>query len=224
MVATQTATEGTIPFVRDGETFHTWYKLVGDISQETVPLIVLHGGPGGGHDYMLSLSDLYKRTPPIPVLFYDQLGCARSTLLPSKPSSFWNTELFISEFENVLAHFQFDTYDILGNSWGASLAVAALLDHRRSMNGLRRLVLANCSTSIEVLNTERGRLMEKLGVKEVIERHQREGTTSDPEYKEAYRKFWASHACRMDPIPDEVQRTFSSLEQEDGGGYVLKHM
>lgn len=216
--------EGTISFVWNGETFKTWYKLVGDLSSSSTPLIVLHGGPGGGHDYMLSLCDLAHKTPPVPIIFYDQIGCARSTLLPSKPNEFWTVDLFLAELENIITHFQIDRYDVLGNSWGASLAVSSVLGQRQATAGLGRLVLANCSTSIEVLNRARGELMERLGVKDVIEGHQRDGTTSDPEYKAAYRTFWANHACRMNPVPDEVQCTFKSLEHKEGGAHVLKHM
>jgi L-proline amide hydrolase len=77
--------EGTIPFdyPSAGKRCETWYKIVGDLSSGVTPLVTLHGGPGVSHDYMIQFSDLYELYG-IPVIFYDQLGCARSTHLREK--------------------------------------------------------------------------------------------------------------------------------------------
>ena len=44
---------GTIPFTFQGETYSTWYKVVGDLKSSARPLVTLHGGPGFSHHYML---------------------------------------------------------------------------------------------------------------------------------------------------------------------------
>ena len=39
--------EGLIPFTYQGEQYHTWYKVYGNLEDRTrTPLICLHGGPG----------------------------------------------------------------------------------------------------------------------------------------------------------------------------------
>jgi pimeloyl-ACP methyl ester carboxylesterase len=63
--------EGTIEV--DG--YRVWYSRVGEGG---VPLLTLHGGPGGGHDYLESLEALAADRE---VVFYDQLGCGRSDRL-----------------------------------------------------------------------------------------------------------------------------------------------
>ncbi len=50
-----------------------WTKTVGD--GPGLPLLLLHGGPGAGHDYLEPLEALGSDRP---VIFYDQLGCGRS--------------------------------------------------------------------------------------------------------------------------------------------------
>jgi len=54
-------TTGEINFIvpGTGQVTKTWYKVFGDLANNKhCPLVVLHGGPGIVHDYMLSLSDL----------------------------------------------------------------------------------------------------------------------------------------------------------------------
>jgi proline iminopeptidase len=40
-----------------------------------IPLLLLHGGPGNGHDYLERLEAIAANRQ---VVFYDQLGCGRS--------------------------------------------------------------------------------------------------------------------------------------------------
>ena len=63
---------GMMPF-RDG---NTWFRFVGPADAGT-PLELAHGGPGGGHEYLLPLADLLGQTGP--VVLHDQTGCGNST-------------------------------------------------------------------------------------------------------------------------------------------------
>ncbi|KAK0451605.1 proline-specific peptidase [Armillaria borealis] len=220
-------TEGTIPFTVNGEAFHTWYKIAGDItSSRRPPLIILHGGPGGSHDYMLPLVDLSTRDPPTTIIFYDQIGTGHSSHIHNKPSSFWSIELFVNELENLIAHFSLTdkSYDLLGQSWGAQLGAEFII--RRQPHGLRRLILANGLASAKLRNEARWKLMAKLPpeVGETIKRHEREGSTLAEEYKAAWRVFYENYACRMKPIPAEVIHTIGQTEDDDGGAIVLDNM
>lgn len=48
------STEGTIPFEVGGETYRTAYKFFGDLKTPTKrPIVLLHGGPGMSHHYLL---------------------------------------------------------------------------------------------------------------------------------------------------------------------------
>ncbi|KAJ2989797.1 hypothetical protein NUW58_g3287 [Xylaria curta] len=67
------AVEGGLPFEAPGaaKPAKTWYKIVGGL--EAPPLILLHGGPGAGHEYMTPIIDIYEKYK-IPVILYDQIG------------------------------------------------------------------------------------------------------------------------------------------------------
>lgn len=219
--------EGTIPFVVEGETFHTWYKVVGDLSIITrPPLIVLHGGPGTSHDYMIPLADLASRPSPTAVIFYDQIGTARSTHLPHKPTAFWCIDLFVHELDNVLKYFGLTSksYDILGHSWGGQLASEFFLRKRPAT--LRRLILANTLAETVLRDEARWRLMRAIPAEaqETIRRHEVAGDTLAPEYKLAWRKFYERYACILRPLPAELIYSIEQSEMDDAGGCVLNNM
>jgi len=56
-----------------------WTKTVGD--GPGLPLLLLHGGPGAGHDYLEPLEALGSDRP---VIFYDQLGCDSAAVASEK--------------------------------------------------------------------------------------------------------------------------------------------
>jgi L-proline amide hydrolase len=103
-------TEGTMSF-RDGE---TWFRVVGEITRDSTPLVLLHGGPGGTHQYLLSLARLAR--PGRPVIFYDQLGCGRSSRFRDRGADFYTVDLFLDELDALLAHCGIaDRYHLLVN-------------------------------------------------------------------------------------------------------------
>jgi proline-specific peptidase len=118
--------EGTVTFNVAGLTdpCHTWYKIFGDLNTTAIPLIILHGGPGACHNYLLPLTDL---APSRPIVFYDQIGNGRSTHLTSKAGDeeFWTVKIFMDELDNLLSHLNLREreVDVYGHSWGGMLAV-----------------------------------------------------------------------------------------------------
>ena len=96
-------TEGYVPFVREGKTYQTYYKIFGDLENRTrTPVVGVHGGPGLVHDYLVALADL-TRDAAFPVILYDQLGNGRSSRVPAARAGFWSVALFLDELENLLA-------------------------------------------------------------------------------------------------------------------------
>ena len=199
-------TSGYAPF----RGYRTWYRVAGDLVAG-VPLVVLHGGPGCAHHYVLSIADLAG--PRRAVVHYDQLGCGGSTRLPDADPGFWTVELFLAELDNLLDHLGIGEYDLLGQSWGGMLAAEHAV---RRPRGLRRLVIANSPASMrdwrEAATTLRADL--PPDGRETLERHEAAGDYDAPEYKAASDVFYARHVCRIVPNPPEVERT-NQLISED---------
>jgi L-proline amide hydrolase len=197
------ATEGRVPF----RGFETWYRSVGETTSGKLPLLCLHGGPGGTHDYLEPLEAMAgtgRRT-----VFYDQLGCGRSDL-PDDPSMY-TVELFVDEVGAVRDALGLDRVHIFGNSWGGMLAMEYALTEPV---GLASMVLASSPASIAQWVEETAKLRAELpaDVQETLARHEDAGTTDDPEYAQACEVFYRRHVCRAEPWPECVVRSFTFLE------------
>ncbi|KAI1174992.1 Alpha/Beta hydrolase protein [Nemania sp. FL0916] len=202
----------------------TWYKIVGDLKQSSSsPLIVLHGGPGAGHEYLASLTDLVQLYG-IPVIFYDQIGCGRSTHFRERKgdNSFWTFDLFIAELNNLIDHLEIRTrgFYVLGQSWGGMLA--GMYAARRP-EGLLKLVMSGSPASLPlfVAGGKRQRAQLPKEIREVLDQGDIDGIYDTPEYKHASEVYYSKHVCRI-PIPDEVQQAFRNLEDDPTAYHTMQ--
>lgn len=205
---------GEVDFTVGTETFKTWYMVVGDLKSGVRPLVALHGGPGVPHRYIIAHSTL-SQSYSIPVVFYDQLGAGASTHLRDKPECFWTPELFMDELENLLTHLGIiNDFDLLGHSWGGMLA--STYASTRHPRGLRRLIISDSPASMRLWQVSCQSLIDGLPkeVREVLEKHQTEGTLDHPEYQAAVQIFNTKHVCRVDPWPREMLDSFAELEKD----------
>jgi L-proline amide hydrolase len=189
----------------------TWYEVHGEPGVE-LPVVVCHGGPGATHDYLLALRGLAHDGRQ--VAFYDQVGNGRSQHLPEAPAGFWTVELFRRELRALVEHLGWSGgYHVLGQSWGGMLAMEHALEHPP---GLRSIVVADSPASMPLWVEEANRLRAELpgDVQETLTLHEAAGTTGDPSYQEAMLLFYRRHLCRLDPWPDEMQRTFAAIEAD----------
>lgn len=90
-------------------------------------LLVLHGGPGAHHDYLLPQM-LALAAPDRSVFLYDQRGGGRSRLDSSEPVT-WQTQ--VDDLALVTDELRLGEATLIGYSWGALLALLHCLDRRR---------------------------------------------------------------------------------------------
>ncbi|GAB2593824.1 amino acid amidase [Paractinoplanes abujensis] len=196
------AAKGTVPFRQ----YATWYRVTGAADAGRPALVVVHGGPGATHDYLLPLAAFAERGWP--VVHYDQIGNGGSTHLPDADPGFWTPELFLSELDNLLRRLGIaDNYVLFGQSWGGMLA-ARHASARPA--GLRGLIVANAPASYPLWRAEMEVLRSQLppGIDAVLRRHEAAGTTGSDEYLQAMQVFYGRHFCRLDPLPALLVATF----------------
>lgn len=89
-----------------------------------VPVVVLHGGPGGGASPMMRRffdPQVYR------VVLFDQRGCGRSR--PHACVAANTTQDLIADIERIRAALGIGRWIVFGGSWGATLALAYAQTH-----------------------------------------------------------------------------------------------
>lgn len=136
--------------------YKTHCIVYGDLSSG-VPIIVLHGGPGGCVERYEALTELSKKG--IPMIFYDQLGCGYSKI-PKGHFELWTYKTYMDELENVIRFFNLQKYIVLGHSWGGMLALEWVT--KREHKGLEKLVLFSTLPSTKIWNDEHLKMIESF--------------------------------------------------------------
>jgi proline iminopeptidase len=165
-----------------------------------VPLLLVHGGPGVPCSYLYGAHKHYA-DEGFDVVSWDQLGCGRSDR-PDDPS-LWAVERFVEEVEAVREQLGWDTFLLLGNSWGGILGVEYCLAH---LDRVRAFVFGNSAASMPRLIRGFDRCKQALGsdTARMMALREAEGTTEHPEYLAARTLLMYRHMCRMDEWPEPV--------------------
>jgi proline iminopeptidase len=109
------------------------------------PLVIVHGGPGASHDYLLPY--LLPLARHHRLVFIDERGSGRSEKL-ADPSGY-TVEAMVEDVEEVRNRLQLGSIDLLGHSYGGVLAQAYALKYQEH---LRHLVLCSTFHSTAALN------------------------------------------------------------------------
>ncbi len=203
----RTVGEGTIP-VRAGRSA---YRIVNP-EAPGIPLLALHGGPGATHDYPEPLETLADRRP---VVLYDQLGGGNSDR--PRPVAV-DARAFRGGARDGARSLGLRVC-LLGQSWGAMLAVDYLLSRRPE--GVACLILSGPCLSASRWAADQRRYLSLLPEQtqaDIAECEDAEDFSS-PRYLDAMMAFYRRHLCRMEPWPECLNRTFERM-----GRGVYEHM
>ena len=89
-----------------------------------IPVIVLHGGPGGGCSPAMRR---YFDPEIFRVVLFDQRGCGRSRPHASiEENTTWH---LVQDIETIRAALGIDKFIVFGGSWGATLALVYAITH-----------------------------------------------------------------------------------------------
>ncbi|MEU4338631.1 proline iminopeptidase-family hydrolase [Micromonospora lupini] len=181
-----------------------WAKVTG--SGPGVPLLVLHGGPGAGHDYLEPLAALADDRP---VIFYDQLGCGRSDI--PDDSSLWTIDRFLAELEAVRRALGLRRVHLYGHSSGGWLAIEYLAGRPR---GVASAVLASTSASAAEYSAGTRHLRTRLpkAVQETLDRYEAREDYTATEYQAAVQVFYDNFFYRQSPPPELLLRGLENLQ------------
>ena len=96
-----------------------------------IPALVLHGGPGGGISGFLRQGHDPARYR---IVLFDQRGCGRST--PRAELTDNTTWHLVGDIEALRQHLGIARWQVVGGSWGSTLALAYAVTHPDRVTGL----------------------------------------------------------------------------------------
>lgn len=108
--------------LRVSDLHEIYYEQCGN--PEGKPAVVLHGGPGGGvSPFLRQLHDpaAYR------IVLFDQRGCGQST--PHAELQENTTWDLVADMERLRVHLGIDRWQVVGGSWGSTLALAYAETH-----------------------------------------------------------------------------------------------
>lgn len=186
--------------------YRTWYRIAGECTEGTFPLLVLHGGPGSCHNYLTSLDELAEHGRQ--VIYYDQLGCGHSQVPEGVIS--WNEQIFLRELQRIREHLELDELHILGQSWGGMLGMQYL---ESRPEGVKSLIVSSSPASMKRWKEEAGEWLALLPEedRQAVLDSEQSGDYRTPAYKKADREYTRRHVCSLqEPWPEPVAYSLNS--------------
>ena len=91
---------------------------------EGIPVIVIHGGPGGGSQPSYRQ---YFNPEKFDIIQFDQRGCGKST--PHAELAENNTQASVQDIEALREYFGIEQWHVFGGSWGSTLSLIYAQHH-----------------------------------------------------------------------------------------------
>lgn len=175
---------------KDGETFF----LTKGKKSNNIPLIALHGGPGGTCN---RLKDLFELASDRKIFIYDQIGGGKSS---SIPASKWNIETFVKELKYLINHWKLKEFHLFGASWGTTLALEYL--RREQDPRIKSIIFQSPMFSAADWERDANMLIKKLPkeTQKVISYCHEINATDSQVYKDAIFEYYKRHVLRNETL------------------------
>ena len=183
----------------------TYYTRKG--RNRSIPIVYLHGGPGGVHKADAPLFQLADKRQ---VYAYTQVGGGKSSPTPKK---YWNIKTFVQELDILTDNWGLDRFHLIGGSWGTTLALEYYLRHpgRRVVS----LVFQSPLFSSKDWKKDGRRLIKGLPKKtqKIINTCHDIGATDSKVYEDAMFQYYLKHVLRN---KTKLRKSMSSKANPNG--------
>jgi len=161
-----------------------------------IPLLLIHGGPGGTS---CSYGLLDDRITERPVIRYDQLETGRSERPGLREQ--WEIGHMVQEIEALREYLGLDKLHILGGSWGGAVAAEYALEG--NIHGLQSIIFAGPLLSTPIWLEDAKILVGQMPapLRDAIREHEASGTFNHPDYVAATDSFYARYLFHQ-PKPE----------------------
>jgi len=202
-----------MPFV-DHKLGQTYFQSRGSKRLKGLPIVCLHGGPGGHSRFM---DGMFKLADERRVFIYDQLGGGRSSETDKKR---WTVPTFVKELELLVDHWGLERFHLFGGSWGTTLALEYYLA-RKNRKRVASLLFQSPMFSAADWQSDANKLIRGMPpeAQKVIRYCQEIGATDATVYQEAMELYYAQHVCR-----NKARTKKASKIKNANGNRIYEHM
>jgi proline iminopeptidase len=181
-----------------------WYKVTGN--GKGVPVVLLHGGPGGSSFYLKPFEDLGNDRQ---VVRYDQLGGGKSDVISD--TTMFTIDHFVKELDLLRVHLELSKWHVLGHSWGT---VLALEYYRAYPDRVSSLTYGSLCFDVPAWERSTKQLLASFpdSLHEAVLNAESTGNYDDHLYEEAMNQFYAKYVWGSNPVQpdfDSLMATFN---------------
>ncbi len=189
----------------------TFYTKKG--SGKQIPIIMLHGGPGGTHNPNSPIFDLAKERQ---VYCYTQIGSGKSSATQKKH---WTIKTFVDELALLIKAWGLTEFHLMGGSWGTTLALEYYL--RKKGKGVKSLSFLSPMFSASDWQKDANKLIKQLSPEQqkVIRYCHEIDATDSAVYQRAMAAYYSKHVCR-----DAKKLADMFARKNPNGGHIYRHM
>lgn len=167
------------------------------------PLVVIHGGPGGGS---FGLKGWQALGDDRPIIRYDQLGAGKSD--HPTDTTLFTVERYVAELQALRDSLGLTSVHLYGRSWGAMLLQAYM---GSDPAGVKSVTLSSPLVTTARWETDADSLIHFLpdSMQRFIAVHEAAGTTDHPEYAaatDAYYALFLRRTPRRSPVDADSAR------------------
>lgn len=194
----------------------------------TLPILMVNGGPGMSHRYLISLARRLSINRNRRVILYDQSGCGDSDA--STDSREWTIARYVRELHEVIEKLHLGKFILYGHSWGGFLALEYGTSQYMMRPSPRNDASTNMKSMVEALiisNATAGtaeyekyanillQAVEPLPVRVRILELEAGGEHDNPEYQDLLLRYvYTKHLLRL-PVEDWPPEIVSAFESKN---------
>lgn len=180
---------------------------------EGIPILTLHGGPGGTHRYFYQLS---PQTDKRSLILFDQLGGGRSDY--HNDTTLMTVDHFVEQVKTLKDSLGLEEFYLLGHSWGGALAVEYYLKYP---GGIKGMILSSPLISTPRWEADADTLIKTLpeDMQAIIKNANETGEYDSEEYQKADAYYWSRFGLRT----AKNEHPLDSVEVT-GNGIIYNYM
>lgn len=193
------------------------------------PIVLLHGGPGVCHEYLLGLLEL--RQTGRTLIFYEsaqsphgkspvdkdsQVGCGRSSLLDDDPRyiTLFQRQTWVDELKALVDALSLQKICLYGHSWGGCLAQLFAIEHPIHVSSL--ILASAVGDSQDWITGTKSRVGELPGhLQKAIYDAEETGYYENQDFERAAQAFVDEFELKIEGAPEGALYSFEQLAKDN---------